>query len=102
MTPRVKIRYYGGLSNKPLSSRCSSCSKGRSNSKVRILRERIQFRSDLSKTGIRTATFDVGRDYYVTEFEANELLKLHTTSMTGQVQPKFKVISEANDNAAGR
>lgn len=85
----VKLRYYGGGMTYQTSG-CHSC--GSSGKYALTTSETIQFASDDSPMGWFSKRFDVGRDYYVTEKQAEYLLKETFTNQAGQVINKFKVV----------
>lgn len=85
----VHLRYYGAGMGMT-SSGCSSCSSGGKYSLVTS--ETIQFASDDAPLGWFSKRFDVAHDYYVTEKQAEHLLKETFTNAAGQEVSKFKVI----------
>lgn len=86
---KVHLRYYGGGVTKKTSG-CMSC--GTQGSYALTTSETIQFPSDDAPMGWFSHFFQVGVDEYVTEKQAEYLLKLTFTNAAGQVIPKFKVI----------
>lgn len=86
---KVKVRYYGGGLTKQTSG-CSSC--GSQGKYALTTSETIQFASDDAPMGWFSRRFDVGKDEYVTQKQAEYLTKLSFTNAAGQVIPKFKVI----------
>lgn len=88
-TNKVKLRYYGGGMGFTTSG-CHSCgSAGRYSLKTS---ETIQFASDDEPGGWFSKRFDTGHDYYVTEKQAEYLLKLTFSNPAGQVVHKFKKV----------
>lgn len=86
---KVHLRYYGGGMARQTSG-CASCgSVGRY---ALTTSETIQFASDDAPMGWFSQTFSVGHDYYVTQKQAERLLKETFTNPAGQVVNKFKVI----------
>ena len=84
---KVKLRYFGGGSKKT-SGGCSTCSGKKSGYTV-TTSETIRFVSEESPGGLFNQTFSIGRDYYVTEKQADYLLSLTYRNRAGQVVKKF-------------
>lgn len=85
----VQLRYYGGGMTRQTSG-CSSCgSQGRY---ALTTSEVISFASDDAPSGWFSQRFDVGKDVFVTEKQAERLLEETFTNPAGQVVHKFKVI----------
>lgn len=87
----VKLRYYGGGLERSTSG-CRSCS-GAGKYSVKTS-ETIEFASDDAKNGWFKQTFSRGRDYYVTEKQAEYLLKLTFTNQSGQKANKFTKVED--------
>lgn len=90
----IKLRYYGGSFVNTNRARCHSCGQKVSSSRSRVMSESIQFPSDVTPNGLKTVLFQVGRDYYVTEYEADYLLKMTFVNINGVTEPKFKEIKD--------
>lgn len=88
----IRLRYYGGSFKNANRVGCATCGHKASNSRSRIMSESIQFPSDATPTGLKTVLFSVGRDYFVTEYEAEYLLKMTFVNINGVTEPKFKEI----------
>lgn len=91
----IRLRYYGGSYQNTNRARCSTCGHKASNSRSRIMSESIQFPSDVTPNGLKTILFSVGRDYFVTEYEAEYLLKMTYININGVTEPKFKKVEDA-------
>lgn len=88
---KVRLRYYGGgLVRQTSGSGCVSC--GGSRGYTMRTTETIQFVSDDAPGNMFKETFRIGHDYYVTEKQAEYLLKLEYYDRGGQVLKKFKKI----------
>lgn len=85
---KVGLRYYGGGMQLKRGSGCASC--GASGKYSLITAENIMFVSDDAPNGMFSQFFQVGRDYYVTEKQAEYLLGLTFTNKAGQTVHKFK------------
>ena len=57
--------------------------------------ESIQYPSDVTPNGMKTTLFSVGRDYFLTDYEAEYLMKMTFVDINGITQPKFKKIEDA-------
>ena len=88
-TNKVKIRYYGGGVKKTTTTGCSTCRGGKSGGYSLQTTETIQFVSMDSPNNWFKQTFSVGHDYYVTEKQAEYLLKLEYINKAGQRVKKF-------------
>lgn len=88
-TTKVKVRYYGGGLTRQTSG-CASC--GSQGKYALTTSETIQFASDDAPMGWFSMRFDVGKDYYVTQKQAERLLQETFTNPSGQVISKFKII----------
>lgn len=89
-----RIRYYGGSYVNPNRARCATCGHKATTSRSRVMSESLQFPSDVTPNGLKTVLFQVGRDYYVTEYEAEYLLKLTFVNINGVTEPKFKEVKD--------
>lgn len=89
----IKLRYYGGSFEKKHRG-CSTCGGHASTGRARVMSESIQFPSDTTQNGLRTVLFSVGRDYFVSEYEAEYLLSLAFVDINGITQPKFRKVDE--------
>lgn len=90
----VRLRYYGGSFENKNRARCASCGHKATSSRSRVMSESIQFPSDVTPNGLNTILFSVGRDYYVTRYEADYLLKMTFVNINGVTEPKFKEIKD--------
>lgn len=86
---KVHLRYYGGGLTRQTTG-CSSC--GSQGKYALTTSETIQFPSDDAPMGWFSQFFTVSEDYWVTEKQAERLLKETFTNAAGQVVHKFKVI----------
>lgn len=89
-----RLRYFGGSFASTSRPKCSSCSGKAATSRARIMSESIQYPSDVTPNGLKTTLFSVGRDYFVTEYEAEYLLKMTFVNINGKTEPKFKEIKD--------
>ena len=89
-----RLRYYGGSYENKNSARCSSCGQKASTTRSRVMSESIQFPSDVTPNGLKTILFSVGREYFVTEYEAEYLLTMTFVNINGVTEPKFKEIKD--------
>lgn len=85
---KVKLTYLGGGYSSH-GQGCRSCG-GTGTSYKFVSSERIQFVSEDAPDGWFNQLFTVGRDYYVTEKQAEYLLSLTYQSRVGRVVNKFK------------
>lgn len=86
----VRLRYYGGGLVAKKKRGCSSCG-GAKNSYSRITNETIAFASEDEPNGLFMQEMQAGRDYWVTEKQAEYLLEKEVyTSPAGEVVHKFK------------
>lgn len=90
----IKIRYYGGSYENNNRARCATCGHKPSTSRSRVMSESIQFPSDVTPSGLKSFVFTVGREYFVTEYEAEYLLKMTFVNINGVTEPKFKEIKD--------
>ena len=90
----VRLRYYGGSYVNQNKARCATCGHKASTTRSRVMSESIQFPSDVTPTGLKTVLFTVGRDYYVTEYEAEYLLKMAFVNINGVTEPKFRKVKD--------
>ena len=88
---KVRVRYYGGGLSAKKVSRCATCGAAKS-SYSRITNELIQFASDDAPNGMFSEQMEAGRDYWVTEKQAEYLLSLTYPNQAGQIVHKFKRI----------
>lgn len=88
----IKVRYYGGSFENKSHRSCATCGGHAGTSRSRVMSESIQFPSDVTPNGMKTILFSVGRDYLLTEYEAEYLLKMTFVDINGITQPKFKKI----------
>lgn len=86
---KVHLRYYGGGLTRQTTG-CSSC--GSQGKYALTTSETIQFPSDDAPMGWFSQFFTVGEDYWVTEKQAERLLKETFTNAAGQIVNKFKII----------
>lgn len=89
----IRLRYYGG-SFEAKKTGCASCGRHTATSRSRVMSESIQFPSDVTPTGLKTVLFSVGRDYFVTEYEADHLLGMTFVNINGVSEPKFKKVED--------
>lgn len=89
-----RLRYFGGSFASTNRPKCSSCGNKASTGRSRIMSESIQFPSDVTPTGLKVMLFSVGRDYFVTDYEAEYLLKMTFVNINGRTEPKFKEIKD--------
>ena len=90
----IRLRYYGGSMQNLQRAVCRTCGHKPSVSRARVMSESIQFPSDVTQSGLKTVLFQVGRDYFVTEYEAKYLLKMTFVNINGVTTPKFKEIKD--------
>lgn len=90
---KVRLRYYGGKMTRQTSG-CSSC--GSQGKYALTTSETISFVSEDAPNSWFSQMFDVGKDYYVTQKQAERLLQETFTNPAGQIVHKFKVIEQAN------
>ena len=90
----VRLRYYGGSFENKNRTRCATCGHKASVNRSRVMSESIQFPSDVTPSGLKTVLFAVGRDYYVTEYEADYLLKMTFVNINGVTEPKFRKVED--------
>lgn len=93
----IRLRYYGGSYENKNRARCSTCGGKSSTSRSRVMSESIQFPSDVTPTGLKTILFSVGREYFVTEYEAEYLLKMTFVNINGKTEPKFKEVKDGEE-----
>lgn len=89
---KVKLRYYGGGMQLKSGTGCASC--GSAGKYSLVTAENIMFASDDAPNGMFSQFFQVGRDYYVTEKQAEYLLSLVFTNKAGQTVNKFKKLED--------
>ena len=89
-----RLRYYGGSYENTNRARCATCGQKATTTRSRVMSESIQFPSDVTQSGLKAVLFQVGRDYYVTEYEAEYLLKMTFVNINGVTEPKFKEIKD--------
>ena len=89
---KVRLRYFGGGSKKTTGG-CRTC-HGTRGGYVVTTSETIRFVSEDSDDGMFKMTFNIGRDYYVTEKQAEYLLTLEYRNQAGQIVKKFKKVEE--------
>lgn len=87
---KVCVRYYGGGIGAKKVARCASCGSAKG-SYSRITNELIAFASDDEPNGMWSQMVEAGRDYWVTEKQAEYLLSLTYTTPAGETAHKFKV-----------
>lgn len=97
----IKLRYYGGSYTNTNRARCATCGHHNTSNRSRVMSETIQFPSDVTPNGLKTILFQVGREYYATEYEAAYLLKMTFVNINGVTEPKFKEVKE-NAGTAGQ
>lgn len=90
----VRLRYYGGSFENKNRARCATCGHKASVTRSRVMSESIQFPSDVTPSGLKTVLFTVGRDYYVTSYEAEYLLKMTFVNINGITEPKFRKVAD--------
>lgn len=90
----VRLRYYGGSFENKNRARCATCGHKASVTRSRVMSESIQFPSDVTPSGLKTVLFAVGRDYYVTSYEAEYLLKMTFININGITEPKFRKVAD--------
>lgn len=90
----IRLRYFGGSYENKNRARCSTCGHKPSTTRSRVMSESIQFPSDVTPNGLKTVLFSVGRDYFVTEYEAEYLLKMSFININGVTEPKFRKIED--------
>lgn len=95
----IRLRYYGGSYENKNRVRCSSCGHKNTTSRSRVMSESIQFPSDVTPNGLKTILFSVGREYFVTEYEAEYLLKMTFVNINGKTEPKFREIKDDEGKA---
>lgn len=87
----VRVRYYGGGVSNRRSSGCSACGSARG-SYSRITNELIQFPSEDAPNGFFSEHMEAGRDYWVTEKQAEYLLSLTYRNQAGEITHKFSKV----------
>lgn len=97
----IKLRYYGGSYVNTNRARCATCGHNNTTNRSRVMSESIQFPSDITPNGLKTVLFQVGREYYATEYEADYLLKMTYININGVTEPKFKEVEE-DDGKSGQ
>ena len=90
----VRLRYYGGSFENKNRARCATCGHKASVNRSRVMSESIQFPSDVTPSGLKTVLFSVGRDYFVTSYEAEYLLKMTFVNINGVTEPKFRKVED--------
>lgn len=88
---KVCVRYYGGGVGAKKIARCASCGSAKG-SYARITTELISFASNDEANGMWTQLCEAGRDYWVTEKQAEYLLSLTYRTPAGEIAHKFKVV----------
>lgn len=88
----VRLRYYGGGATAKKVAKCAACGSAKS-SYTRTTSEMIMFASDDAPNGMYEQLVEAGRDYWVTEKQAEYMLTLTYTNQAGQTVKKFKRIN---------
>lgn len=89
---KVRLRYYGGGVAAKKVAKCAACGSAKG-SYARVTNEMIMFASDDTPNGMYEQMVEAGRDYWVTQKQAEYMLTLTYTNQAGQVVNKFKKIS---------
>lgn len=87
---KVKLRYYGGGLSLKSEPSCSSCGGG--GQYALTTAETIMFRSEDATDGVFKLFVQAGREYYVTEKQAEYMLTLTFRNRAGQIINKFKKV----------
>lgn len=95
----VRLRYFGGSYENTNRARCATCGHKASTTRSRVMSESIQFPSDVTPTGLKTVLFTVGRDYFVTKYESDYLLKMVFVNINGVTEPKFRKVEDDGTKA---
>lgn len=91
-TKKVKLRYYGGGLSLKAKPSCPSCGGG--GSYALTTAETIMFPSEDAPNGLFKLFVQVGREYYVTEKQAEYMLTLTFRNQSGQTVNKFKKVED--------
>lgn len=89
-TKKVKLRYYGGELSLKAKPACPTCGGG--GQYAMTTGETIMFRSEDAPDGVFKLFVQAGREYYVTEKQAEYMLTLTFRNRAGQIINKFKRI----------
>lgn len=88
---KVRVRYYGGGTMAKKVAKCATCGAAKG-AYARVTNEMIMFASDDAPNGMFEQMVEAGRDYWVTEKQAEYLLTLTYTNQAGQVVNKFQQV----------
>lgn len=88
---KVRLRYYGGGVAAKKVAKCAACGSAKG-SYSRVTNEMIMFASDDAPNGMYEQMVEAGRDYWVTQKQAEYMLTMTYTNQAGQVVNKFKLI----------
>lgn len=89
----VRLRYFGGEYQRvSTGGGCSSC-RGNAGQYTLTTNETIMFPSEDEPKGLFTLNVSIGRDYYVTQKQAEYMLQMTYVNRGGQKVHKFKRIN---------
>lgn len=89
---KVRLRYYGGGMSARKVAKCAACGSAKA-SYARTTNEMIMFASDDAPNGMYQQFVEIGRDYWVTEKQAEYMLTLEYINQAGQTVKKFKRVN---------
>ena len=88
---KVRLRYYGGGVAAKKVAKCAACGSAKG-SYARVTNEMIMFASDDAPNGMYEQMVEAGRDYWVTEKQAEYMLSITYINQSGQEVHKFRRI----------